>query len=199
MLSRILDIQDEISEFIGKAVSWLCLVMIAVLMYEVFARYLLNSPTEWAHEGTTMLYGTFCILAGVYTHRHNGHVRSEAVYQLFSTRGRAVLDVITGVVGLIAFAIFFIVAFDFALESWIANEHSSKSTWAPPIYPFKSVLPLAAALIWLQSLVHLVRDIAIAFNIAPEIQRAGLEHSELQIDHLQDEFLPVGEVHHHDK
>ena len=193
-LPRLLLTVDGISEWIGKAVSWLCLVMIGVLLFEVTSRYLLNSPTEWAHESTTMLYGTFCIIAGVYTHLHNGHVRSEVVYQLFSPRGRAFLDVITGVLGLIIFGVLFFVVLDFALESWKIKELSSKSTWAPPIYPFKSVLPIAAFLIWVQSLAHLIRDIAYAFNIMPEIQRQSAEHRELQIDHIADDHLPISDA-----
>ena len=161
-ISRFLALQDGISEFIGKAVSWMCLAMMGVLTFEITSRYLFNSPTSWAHETTTMLYGTFCILAGVYTHRHHGHVRSEAIYHLFSLRGRAVLDVITGSLGLVVFGVFFVVAYEFAAESWRTGELSSKSTWAPPIYPFKSVLPLAVGLMWLQSLAHLIRDVMTA-------------------------------------
>lgn len=164
-ISRFLDLQDEISDFIGKAISWMSLAMMAVLSYEIAARYLFNSPTSWAHETTTMIYGTFCILAGVYTHRHHGHVRSEAVYHLFPARGRAWLDVITGGIGLVIFAVFFYVVFEFAADSWARNEHSSKSTWAPPIYPFKSVLPLAVGLMWLQSLSHFIRDLMVALGI----------------------------------
>ncbi|WP_022954099.1 TRAP transporter small permease subunit [Leucothrix mucor] len=166
-ISRFLKIQDGISEFLGKAISWLVLVMIGVLVYEIFARYVFNSPTEWAHETTTMLYGTFCVLAGVYTHKHYGHVRSEVVYHLFSLRGRAFLDVITGTFGLVIFGIFFVVVVEFAADSWAAGERSSKSTWAPIIYPFKTVLPIAVALLWLQSLANLIRDFCIAFNLAP--------------------------------
>lgn len=183
-LPRLLLLQDGISDWIGKTVSWLCLVMIGVLLFEITARYILDSPTEWAHESTTMLYGTFCILAGVYTHLHNGHVRSEVIYQLFPPRGRAFLDVITGIMGLVVFGVFFFVVLNFALESWAIGERSSKSTWAPPIYPFKTVLPVAAALIWLQSLVHLIRDIAFAFNIWPEVQKQGEEHRALQSNQL---------------
>ena len=191
-LARLLNWQDKLSEFVGKTVSWMCLAMIAVLLFEITARYVLNKPTEWAHESSTMLYGTFCILGGVYTHLHNGHVRSEVIYQLFSPRGRAFLDVLTGFLGLIIFGVFFFVALDFAIESWKISEHSSKSTWAPPVYPFKSVLPLAAALIWMQSLAHLIRDIAVAFDVLPEIQQQAVEHRELQREHIQDDHLPVG-------
>lgn len=169
-ISRFLKFQDGVSEFLGRAISWLVLAMIGVLVYEISARYVLNSPTEWAHETTTMLYGTFCVLAGVYTHKHYGHVRSEVVYHLFPVRGRAFLDVITGLIGLVVFGVFFVVVVEFATESWAVGERSSKSTWAPIIYPFKTVLPIAVALMWLQSLANLIRDFCIAFNLTlPEM------------------------------
>lgn len=167
-LSQYLAYQDRVSEWIGRTFSWLCLAMIAGLCYEVGARYLFNSPTAWAHETTTMLYGTFCILAGVYTHKHHGHVRSEVIYNLFSTRGRAVLDVITGTIGLVVFGVFFVVTFNFAADSWAIKEVSSKSTWAPIVYPFKSVLPLAVGLMILQSLVALIRSLCVALGVQLE-------------------------------
>ncbi|RAU18512.1 C4-dicarboxylate ABC transporter substrate-binding protein [Nitrincola tibetensis] len=156
---------DRLSEIVGKAVSWMCLALILVLLYEIVARYFFVSPTSWAHELSTMLYGTFCVLAGTYTHRYQGHVRSEALYNLFSRRGRAILDVITGLVVLFVLVVFFYASVDFAYESWQNKELSSKSTWAPPIYPFKTVLPVAVGLIALQSLAHLIRDICVALNL----------------------------------
>ncbi|MDO6565080.1 TRAP transporter small permease subunit [Amphritea sp. 1_MG-2023] len=168
ILQRYLSIQDGISEFIGRAVSWMCLALILVLLYEVVARYFFNAPTNWAHELSTMLYGTFCILAGAYTHKHRGHVRSEVIYGLFPKKGRAVMDVITGLMGLAVFSVFFMVALEFAMDSWAILEVSSKSPWAPPLYPFKSVMPLAVALLMMQSLAHLTRDICILFNICIE-------------------------------
>ncbi|MEH6576790.1 MAG: TRAP transporter small permease subunit [Amphritea sp.] len=170
-LSQYLAFQDRVSEWVGKTVSWMCLAMIAGLGYELTARYLFNSPTSWAHETTTMLYGTFCILAGVYTHKHHGHVRSEVIYNLFSVRGRAIMDVITGSIGLVVFAVFFVITFNYAADSWAIKEVSSKSTWAPIVYPFKSVLPLAIGLMILQSLVALIRNVIIVLGIQPEAPR----------------------------
>lgn len=181
LISRFLKFQDGVSEFLGRTISWLVLAMIGVLVYEITARYVLNSPTEWAHESTTMLYGTFCVLAGVYTHKHNGHVRSEVIYHLFPKRGRAFLDVITGLFGLVIFGVFFVVVFEFAADSWASGERSSKSTWAPIIYPFKTVLPVAVALMWLQSLANLIRDICVAFNLgSPDMIDAKEDESLLE-------------------
>lgn len=167
-ISRVLDTIDGISEFVGKAISWMCLAMIGVLLYEIVARYFFVKPTSWAHESTTMIYGTFCILAGAYTHRHQAHVRSEFVYHLFSRRGRAIADIITGVVVLIAFGVFFYASCLFAAESWVNHEISSKSTWGVPIYPFKTMLPLGVGLVWLQSFAHWIRDWLMLLGLAPE-------------------------------
>lgn len=170
ILSQYLAFQDRVSEWVGRTFSWLCLAMIAGLCYEVSARYLFNSPTSWAHESTTMLYGTFCILAGVYTHKHHGHVRSEVIYNLFPERGRAALDVITGLIGLVVFSVFFYITFNFAADSWAMQEVSSKSTWGPVVYPFKSVLPLAVGLMILQSIAALIRSIMVVIGVQPEPQ-----------------------------
>ncbi len=165
--TRCIALQNAIAEFVGRAISWLCLGMIAALIYEVTVRYLFMSPTDWAHEATTMLYGAFGVLAGVYAHRHHGHVRSEVIYHLFPPRGRAVLDILTGLIGLVALSVFLLIAAQFAWDSWVMREVSSKSTWAPPIYPFKAILPLAVALLILQSLAHLAHDLMVLFNLQP--------------------------------
>lgn len=165
MLNKYLYAQDNLSEFIGRTVSWLCLLLMGILLYEVVARYFFNAPTIWAHDFSTMVYGTFCILAGAYTHKHKGHVNSAVVYSLFPKRGQIILDIITGLLGLIVFSIFFTVVLDFAIDSWSIREVSSKSQWAPPIYPFKMILPIAVALLFLQSLSHLIRDLCSLFNI----------------------------------
>lgn len=99
-VTRYLVAQDGLSEFVGRAVSWLTLGMISVLMLEIIARYFLNSPTIWAHETSTMLYGAFCMLAGAYTLRHRGHVRSEVIYGLMGPRGKAFCDTIIFTLGL---------------------------------------------------------------------------------------------------
>ncbi|MFT6916516.1 MAG: TRAP-type mannitol/chloroaromatic compound transport system permease small subunit [Motiliproteus sp.] len=165
---RYLELQDGLSDWVGRTVSWMCLLMILIMVYEVSARYLLNSPTSWAHESTTMLYGAFCILAGAYTHRSHGHVRSEVIYNLFPLRGKAFLDVLTGLLGLLVFGTFLVISYGYAADSWEMREISSKSTWAPVVYPFKAMLPLAIALLMLQSLAHLLRDVLVLLGIEPQ-------------------------------
>lgn len=166
LVTRYLVIQDGLSEFVGRAISWLTLAMIAVLMLEIVARYFLNSPTIWAHETSTMLYGAFCMLAGAYTLRHQGHVRSEVIYGIMGPRGKAFCDTIIYVLTLVVLAVFFKLAVGFAAESWAAREYSNKSIWQPVIYPIKTVIPIAVGLVILQSIAELVRAVLTLLGVS---------------------------------
>jgi TRAP-type mannitol/chloroaromatic compound transport system permease small subunit len=159
LVTRYLVIQDGLSEFVGRAISWLTLAMIAVLMLEIIARYFLNAPTIWAHETSTMLYGAFCMLAGAYTLRHRGHVRSEVLYGLLNKRGKAFFDTIIFAIGLVVLGVFFKMAVGFAADSWAVREYSNKSIWQPAIYPIKTVIPVAVGLGILQNIAELLRSV----------------------------------------
>lgn len=157
--------QDMVSEWSGRAISWMVLAMVGVVGYEVVARYLFNAPTNWAHEASTMLYGSFCMLAGAYTLLHKGHVRMDALYGLLPRRGKAGFDCFTGLLTIVFLVLFLWVAIDFTALSWATQEFSPRSTWAPPLYPFKSLLTLAVLLILLQAIVTFIRDLLVLLQL----------------------------------
>lgn len=159
-MNILLDLIDSLSKWISKAFAWLSLPMIAVIVFEVFARKIFNDPTDWAHESTTMLYGTFCMIGAVWTLQEKGHVRTEVIHQMMSPKLQTLCDIITGLLALAMFAILFWGSFEFAADSWAKQEISSKSTWGVVIYPFKTVIPLATGLMFLQQLANIIRDVA---------------------------------------
>jgi len=185
LVTRYLVIQDGLSEFVGRAISWLTLAMIAVLMLEIVARYFLNSPTVWAHETSTMLYGAFCMLAGAYTLRHRGHVRSEVIYGRMGPRGKALCDTIIFTLGLVVLGIFFKLAVGFAADSWAVREYSNKSIWQPVIYPIKTVIPIAVGLVILQSVAELVRAVLTLLGVDFEDPREQEDKSDIDPELLK--------------
>ncbi len=185
-VTRYLVAQDGLSEFVGRAISWLTLGMIGVLMIEIIFRYFLNSPTLWAHETSTMLYGAFCMLAGCYTLRHRGHVRSEVIWGMLPKRGQALCDVVIFSLGFVVLAMFLKLAIVFAAESWAVLEYSNKSMWQPPLYPIKTVIPLAVGLILLQNIAELLRAALTLFKIDYDDPR----EREFESD-IDPELLPV--------
>src|SRR5467141_4653135 len=149
---------DEVSYWSGKAFAWLLLGLTFVESIEVFKRYILNAPTAWIFDLNNMLYGTLFMMCGAYTLAQGGHVRADFVYTYLRPRVQAALDLalyflffIPGILGLIY------AGYDYAALSWRIGEHSTVTAEGPPIYHFKSVIPIAGALVMLQGVAEIVR------------------------------------------
>jgi len=107
-----------------------------------------------------MLYGTLFMMGGAYTLAAGAHVRADFVYIYMKPRGQAALDLslyllffIPGILGLMY------AGYDYASLSWHINEHSNVTAEGPPVYHFKTVIPVAGALVMLQGLAEIVRCI----------------------------------------
>ena len=68
-----------------------------VYYYEVIARFVFNSPTNWVHESMFLMFGMQYMLSGAYAYREDQHVRVDVIYAKFSPRGKAIADIITSV------------------------------------------------------------------------------------------------------
>jgi TRAP-type mannitol/chloroaromatic compound transport system permease small subunit len=151
---------DKVSTWIGQFFSWLIVALTFMISWEVFSRYVLDSPHAWAFDVMSMMYGSLFMMAGAYTLSKNGHVRGDVLYGFFPPRLQAWLDLILSLVffipGVVALAY---AGYGFAADSWAINEHSNVTADGPPIYPFKTKLPIAGAFLLAQGLVEIVRCI----------------------------------------
>jgi TRAP-type mannitol/chloroaromatic compound transport system permease small subunit len=131
------------------------------------------------------MYGTLFMMAGAYTLSKNGHVRGDVLYGFFPPRLQAGLDLtlyllffIPGVVAL-AWA-----GYNFAAESWAINEHSNVTADGPPVYPFKTIIPIAGALLLAQGLVEIVRCMVCLKNGA--WPKRGEDVEEVDVEKLKE-------------
>ncbi len=151
---------DRVSAASGKAFAWLILVLTLVVSVEVFKRYILNAPTAWIFDLNSMLYGTLFMMCGAYTLAQNGHVRGDFLYSSMRPKVQAGLDLALYLLfflpGILAL---FYAGSDYAATSWRIGEHSNVTADGPPIYPFKTVIPIAGALVMLQGVAEIVRCI----------------------------------------
>lgn len=151
---------DRLSAFIGKLFGWAILVMIAIIIYEVFMRYVLRTPTAWAYDMGYMLYGTIFIMAGAYALSTVAHVRGDVVYRLMPVRAQAGLDLTLYLVFFFPAVVALIYSgYVYAEMSWRIGERSSSGPGGPPVYHFKSLIPLAAVFLFIQGLAELARCI----------------------------------------
>jgi TRAP-type mannitol/chloroaromatic compound transport system permease small subunit len=149
---------DRFSYWSGKAFAWLIVALTFVVSIEVFKRYILNAPTAWIFDFNNMLYGTLFMMAGAYTLAAGGHVRADFVYSSMRPRAQATLDLILYVIFFIPCMLGLIYAgADFAAISWRIGEHSTVTAEGPPVYHFKTVIPVAGALVMLQGIAEMAR------------------------------------------
>jgi len=159
-MQKLLLFVDKLSTWVGHAFSWLIVGLTLLISWEVFSRYALDNPHAWAFDAMIMLYGTLFMMAGAYTLAKNGHVRGDVLYGFFPPRLQAGLDlalyILFFIPGVIALAW---AGYTYAAESWAINEHSNITAEGPPIYPFKTIIPIAGAFLLLQGVVEIIRCI----------------------------------------
>ena len=149
---------DKFSTFVGQAFSWLIVSLTLLISWEVFSRYVMEHPHAWAFDVMIMMYGTLFMMAGAYTLSKNGHVRGDVLYGFFPPRLQAALDLILYVLFFIPGVVALVWAgYRYAGESWAINEHSNITADGPPIYPFKTIIPIAGAVLLLQGIVEIIR------------------------------------------
>lgn len=162
-MKSLLKIIDSISEWSGTIFAYLLWPGVAVLVYEVAARYLFDAPTIWAHGSTQRIFAAYYFIGGAYISLHRSHINMDIIYTRFSFRKKAVLDVI-------GFLFFF---FFCSILLW----HGSRYAWGSlirlepgntpfraPLYPVKLMIPVGALLIILQELAQLWRNLYIIFT-----------------------------------
>jgi TRAP-type mannitol/chloroaromatic compound transport system permease small subunit len=157
-VQRFLLLVDHVSTWCGKASAWLIILLTAAVCIEVFKRYLLNAPTAWSFDADYMIYGTLFMMCGAYTLAQDAHVRGDFLYSSMKPRMQAGLDLVLYVVFFLpGIAALSYAGWDFAHASWVINEHVNDTADGPPVYQFKTVIPIAGTLVLLQGLAEIVR------------------------------------------
>jgi len=159
-MQKLLLFIDKISTFVGHAFSWFIVGLTLFISWEVFSRYALDAPHAWAFDAMIMMYRTLFMMAGAYTLSQNGHVRGDVLYGFFTPRVQASIDLVLYIFFFIPGIVALVWAgYYYAGDSWRINEHSNIPADGPPIYPFKTVIPVAGAFILIQGIVEIVRCI----------------------------------------
>lgn len=148
---------DRLSTWMGQLFAWTIVLLTFGISAEVFSRYVLNEPHDWALNGQIMLYGALFMMAGAYTLAKNNHVRGDVLYGFFRPRTQAAVDLVLYLLlflpGIVALTW---AGWTYAMESWAIREKTFSAT-PLPLYPFKFVIPLAGALLLLQGAVEIAR------------------------------------------
>lgn len=157
-MKQFLDFIDTFSTWVGKAFAWLILVLTFGISYEVFVRYVLRAPTTWAFDFSYINYGALFLMAGAYTLTRNGHVRADVVYRLWQPRTQASFDLVLYIIFFLPAVLAFMYAgWPYAIQSIGFKEVSIFSPAGIPVFPLKTLIPIAGTLLLIQGIAEVIR------------------------------------------
>ena len=149
---------ENLSEYVGICAAFLILPLLLVVTYEVIARYGFNAPTVWAFEATTLIYGVHFVLSFAYTHKHGGHVAIDVIESRLPPKLRAGVRIFANLfLFLPTTGLLSIWGVIYCADSW-KNWELASTSWAPPLYPFKTLMAVGFILLFLQGLAKLIDD-----------------------------------------
>lgn len=158
---------SQVSDWTGNFVAYWSVIAVFVYYYEVVARYVFNSPTNWAHESMFLMFGMQYLLSGAYALKENSHVRVDVIYANFSTRTKTKIDVVTSLFFLTFTLTLLITGAIFAWDSFSVLEVSF-TEWAIQYWPVKFTITIGAALLLAQGVMRLARDIVYLRQTSPQ-------------------------------
>jgi TRAP-type mannitol/chloroaromatic compound transport system permease small subunit len=160
MLQKFLLTIDRFSMAVGHAFAWCILILTLGTSYEVFMRYVLNNPTDWAFDMSYIMYGGLFIMSGAYALSRDAHVRGDVLFRLLKPRTQATIELVLyfiffypGVTALI------IAGYGYAHDSFGYKEVSVNSPVGVPIWQLKMLIPMAGAMLFIQGIAQVIRCI----------------------------------------
>lgn len=142
---------DIFSLWVGRAVAWLTLPLMLVMVYEVMARYLFTAPTVWAYDLSRMLYGATFMLGAAYALSKGVHIRSDFLYRRWSVKTQGRVDTALYLICYFpSLLIFLWVSSEWAWLSVSRSERGTDTAWMPLLGPLKSCVPIGIVFLLIQ-------------------------------------------------
>ncbi len=175
-LQQIVSTIESLNEQVGRAVSWLATLLVAVVVYDVFTRYFLQSSMVWVQELKWHLFALMFLLGAAYTYKHDKHVRVDVLYSRFTPKQKALVNFAGNIFFLLPFS-FLIMwsSWDFVLNSFMIGETSPDPGGLPARYILKAAIPIGFLLLLLQGVAVLIKSWLILFgpNMTREEQKSA--------------------------
>ena len=150
---------DTFTELTGNVVAWLSVPLVLIVFWEVFSRYVLNTPTDWAYDMSYMLYSAIFMLGAHFALKRGAHIRTDMLWEKFSIPTKGKIDFYAYIVlffpGMI---LLFGASVDDAWRAFMMDERSEQTVWRPLLWPLKSVVPLTAALLLVQGVSEILKS-----------------------------------------
>jgi len=156
---------DVFIDLVGRAASWIALLLALVMGANVFLRYGFSIGFIWSQELEWHLMVPICLFGMSYALRHGEHVRVDILFASFRPRTKIAIDILSAVLAMAFSAIVIWLSIAYVGQSWAIGEGTANPGGIEYRYVIKALIPIGFALLLLQSLAQAIHC-TIAFRRA---------------------------------
>lgn len=152
ILERYISFSNRIVEWTGRKISWLTVILVLVICYDVIMRYLFNSSSVAIYEIEWHIFALIFLLGAAYALKHDRHVRVDVFYSGFPEKTKAWINLVGTLVLLLPLCWMLIVeGIDFVAHSFQLSESSPDPGGLPARYLIKAAIPVGFILLLIQA------------------------------------------------
>jgi TRAP-type mannitol/chloroaromatic compound transport system permease small subunit len=137
---------------VGRGISWLALVIVALMAVNVILRYLFSIGSVWGQELEWHLLVPLILFGVSYAMRHGEHVRVDIVYGRFSARQKTIVDLLSALLAIGIAALFIWLSLHYVQQAYEIGEGSPDPGGLPHRFLLKALIPIGFALLLLQGI-----------------------------------------------
>jgi TRAP-type mannitol/chloroaromatic compound transport system permease small subunit len=174
ILRKVSMLIDGLNDRIGMTIRWLTLIMVLIGAVSAVVRYFARSQ-QWqlnltpATEAQWYLFSVIFLMGAAYGLNHDVHVRVDVLYERMSPKVQAWIDMAGTVLFLIPFSIMMLyVSYPAVRASWNVRE-TSPDPGGLARYPIKALILVSFALLVLQAISQIVKQIEVIRGAPPEL------------------------------
>ena len=150
---------DSMNEWVGRISQWLIIVLVLVFIFESVMRKGFSAPQIWFTEVSYFLFGYYILFGSVYTFLHGGHVSIDIFSERLPEKQGHILSIFCLVIFTLGFSFAMVKGgLPIAIRSWQVMEQGN-SFWRPPLAHFRTIIPVAFGLIFLQGVSYIIKHI----------------------------------------
>ncbi|WP_148861313.1 TRAP transporter small permease subunit [Marinobacter fonticola] len=156
---KLIALIETLTRYAGHLAAVLILPLIAALVYEVFSRYVLGSPTLWAFETSYMVMGAIFMLGMSNALRIGQHVSVDVITLKLPPRANAAIRTLCYLFFLPLIVWLTWEVFKYFHDALESGERSGRSAWNPIVWPVYLVWCVGFSLLCLQLLAELLKSV----------------------------------------
>jgi TRAP-type mannitol/chloroaromatic compound transport system permease small subunit len=149
---------DAFTDLVGRATSWLALVIALVMGANVLMRYAFSIGFIWAQELEWHIFVPICLFGMSYALLHKEHVRVDVLFQYLSDRNKHRVDVVAAFISMAFCLIVIRLSIPYVYQSWSIGEGTANPGGIEYRYFVKSLIPIGFAIMFLQSLSEAIKS-----------------------------------------